>query len=424
MGADTAGMLMVQLGPLPTAVIVYRSVGTCNQDVVGIGGFGATATSANFSGIGFAAFPGDFAQYVTADVDVGTSGGAPNLDLQSASDFLTAPRRGRVDRIRPVWGSDLTDCQNEARFGGPPLVSSPVRTPPRPEPMDFDDTPEEAAFRTECRAWLEENASLKPQTGSADLWRLMRPRTEEDDRIGLETAKVWQGTKAEAGLRRDPLAGRVRRPRALPSPRRHLQDGGAPLRGAGQHLPGRRRHGRPHADRPRQRDPAAPLPRRHPSRQGGVVPALQRARSRLRPRRPVDERRSRRRRVRGERPEGVDLGRAQLGLGDPPRADRPRRPQAPGHLVPAGRHVDAGHRGAPAPPDRRRDPLQRGVLHRRPRAGGQPGRPGERRLAGGDDHPDQRAHGHRRRWDGLVRRHPAPGPRSGRDPAIRPPGSA
>jgi alkylation response protein AidB-like acyl-CoA dehydrogenase len=66
--------------------------------------------------------------------------------------------------------------------------------------MDFDDTPEEAAFRKECRAWLDQNASLKPETGSADLWRLMRPRTEEDDRVGLETAKVWQGTKAEAGF--------------------------------------------------------------------------------------------------------------------------------------------------------------------------------------------------------------------------------
>jgi hypothetical protein len=92
MGADTAGMLMVQLGPLPTAVLVYRSVGTCNQDVIGIGGFGATATTANFSGIGFAAYPGDFAKYVTAQVSVGNSGGVANLDLQSASDFLTAPR--------------------------------------------------------------------------------------------------------------------------------------------------------------------------------------------------------------------------------------------------------------------------------------------------------------------------------------------
>jgi alkylation response protein AidB-like acyl-CoA dehydrogenase len=66
--------------------------------------------------------------------------------------------------------------------------------------MDFDDTPEEAAFRGECRTWLDANAELKPETGSADLWRLMRPRTEEDDQIGHETAKVWQGRKAEAGF--------------------------------------------------------------------------------------------------------------------------------------------------------------------------------------------------------------------------------
>ena len=36
--------------------------------------------------------------------------------------------------------------------------------------------------------------------GSADLWRLLRPRTEEDDQLGMETAKVWQGRKAEAGF--------------------------------------------------------------------------------------------------------------------------------------------------------------------------------------------------------------------------------
>jgi hypothetical protein len=92
MGNDTAGMLMVEIGPLPMALIVYRSVGTCNQDVLGIGGFSASPTSANFSGIGFAAYPGDFAKYVMAHVDVGNSGGTPNLDVQAAEDFLTAKR--------------------------------------------------------------------------------------------------------------------------------------------------------------------------------------------------------------------------------------------------------------------------------------------------------------------------------------------
>jgi hypothetical protein len=92
MGNDTAGMLLVEMGPLPMALLIYRSVGTCNQDVLGIGGFSSTAASANFSGIGFASFPGDFAKYVMAHVDVSNSGGTPNLDVQSATDFLTAPR--------------------------------------------------------------------------------------------------------------------------------------------------------------------------------------------------------------------------------------------------------------------------------------------------------------------------------------------
>jgi alkylation response protein AidB-like acyl-CoA dehydrogenase len=66
--------------------------------------------------------------------------------------------------------------------------------------VDFDDTPEEAAFRAECRAWLDANANLRTDAGSADLWRLLRPRSEEDDELGMETAKVWQGRKAEAGF--------------------------------------------------------------------------------------------------------------------------------------------------------------------------------------------------------------------------------
>ena len=34
--------------------------------------------------------------------------------------------------------------------------------------MDFNDTPQEAEFRTKCRAWLEANAELKTKkTNSA-----------------------------------------------------------------------------------------------------------------------------------------------------------------------------------------------------------------------------------------------------------------
>jgi len=61
--------------------------------------------------------------------------------------------------------------------------------------MDFNDTPEEAAWRAEFRAWLEENAPKV--TGQAP---------EHDMEIGggdyLERAKRWQAMKFDAGLAR------------------------------------------------------------------------------------------------------------------------------------------------------------------------------------------------------------------------------
>ncbi|HEY5009234.1 MAG TPA: acyl-CoA dehydrogenase family protein [Caulobacteraceae bacterium] len=59
--------------------------------------------------------------------------------------------------------------------------------------MDFTDSPEEAAYRTKARAWLEANAPKKPSTatvigeeGALDL----------DD---MARAKAWQAKKAEGG---------------------------------------------------------------------------------------------------------------------------------------------------------------------------------------------------------------------------------
>jgi alkylation response protein AidB-like acyl-CoA dehydrogenase len=65
--------------------------------------------------------------------------------------------------------------------------------------VDFDDSADEAAFRAQCRTWLDEHASLRPETGRAELWKLLRPRSDEDDRLGIETAKLWQSRKADAG---------------------------------------------------------------------------------------------------------------------------------------------------------------------------------------------------------------------------------
>ncbi|HEY6830279.1 MAG TPA: acyl-CoA dehydrogenase family protein [Gemmatimonadaceae bacterium] len=61
--------------------------------------------------------------------------------------------------------------------------------------MDFNDTPEEAAWRAECRTWLEEHA---PQVSG--------PRPERELEIGggdyLDRAQRWQSMKFDAGLAR------------------------------------------------------------------------------------------------------------------------------------------------------------------------------------------------------------------------------
>src|SRR4029450_3475677 len=61
--------------------------------------------------------------------------------------------------------------------------------------MDFNDTPEEAAFRKEVRAWLDANATRK-----SDDSRSFRARN--DDPNLLRKAKEWQAKKAAAGYAR------------------------------------------------------------------------------------------------------------------------------------------------------------------------------------------------------------------------------
>jgi acyl-CoA dehydrogenase len=60
--------------------------------------------------------------------------------------------------------------------------------------MDFNDTPEEAAFRAEARTWLEQNAELRdPDEGFAGVLQ----ETEHPNAIAW--AKDWQKKKADAG---------------------------------------------------------------------------------------------------------------------------------------------------------------------------------------------------------------------------------
>jgi len=58
--------------------------------------------------------------------------------------------------------------------------------------MDFNDSPEEAAYREKARAWLEKNAADHKGTSSANG---RRPNSPEH----MAAAKSWQTKKAEAG---------------------------------------------------------------------------------------------------------------------------------------------------------------------------------------------------------------------------------
>jgi acyl-CoA dehydrogenase len=62
--------------------------------------------------------------------------------------------------------------------------------------MNFDDTPEEAAFRQQVRAWLEKNAKPRIARSSA------RARDMIDEDEGLKRAKAWQVKRAAAGYAR------------------------------------------------------------------------------------------------------------------------------------------------------------------------------------------------------------------------------
>ena len=60
--------------------------------------------------------------------------------------------------------------------------------------MDFNDTPEEAGFRAEARAFLDANAAKKEQAQPASRTRYAA------DPQAVERAKAWQGKKAAAGF--------------------------------------------------------------------------------------------------------------------------------------------------------------------------------------------------------------------------------
>ncbi len=186
-------------------------------------------------------------------------------------------------------------------------------------------------------------------------------------------------------LARAGLAARAGRPQRGTGRAARLP-GGAPARGrAPHHKPAGPRHHRSVDPRlrhrsadPRLRDAAAP-------RRAHRMPRHERAGRGQRPRVTQHARGARRRPVRGERPEGVDVGRQLRRVLLPflPHGSRPA--EAQGHQHPAPRHGHARRHRAAAPRDHRsRAPgPQRGVLLRRRDPGREPGRRAQQRMGDG-----------------------------------------
>src|SRR6201982_2159749 len=63
-------------------------------------------------------------------------------------------------------------------------------------PMNFDATPQEAAFRTEARKWIDANApkELEAELSKSSLGRI---RLQKHDIV--DVAKRWQKRKSDAG---------------------------------------------------------------------------------------------------------------------------------------------------------------------------------------------------------------------------------
>lgn len=65
--------------------------------------------------------------------------------------------------------------------------------------MDFDDTPEEAAWRDECNAFLSQHAELKPERADLGQSYWAKARSEGEEQEYAAACRRWQRTKFDAG---------------------------------------------------------------------------------------------------------------------------------------------------------------------------------------------------------------------------------
>ena len=142
--------------------------------------------------------------------------------------------------------------------------------------MDFDDSPEEAEYRAHVRGLLEQHAGeLLHVAPGESIDPADPPGGVPGDRAGAR--------RGRAG--RHPVAARARRPGRHAGAAGDRRAGVRPRPHPHADQPHRHRHVRPDRHRPRQRRPEAALPRPAAARRRRLVPAVQRAGVRLRPRR-------------------------------------------------------------------------------------------------------------------------------------------
>ena len=190
------------------------------------------------------------------------------------------------------------------------------------ERVDFDDTPEEAAFRAEARAWLDANA--KPKVDAEQRINVMGATATTPRRSPRPSAgrPRWPTRAGRPSTGRPPTAG------ATPAAARvhGAVRGAGPLRRARHALRHRRRHDRADDHRPRHRRArrSATSSRCDGARRSGASSGASPTPAPTSPslRHPG---RAGRRRVRAQRPEGLDQRRPLLRLR--PR-HLPHRPDA------------------------------------------------------------------------------------------------
>ena len=255
--------------------------------------------------------------------------------------------------------------------------------------MNFDDTPQEAEFRTTARKWIDANA---PKKYEAELSKssLGRIRLEKEEIVDVGKRLAEEEGRRRLGL--SALAEGIWRPRRHPDREGDLAAGRGRLRQADAAVPDRRGHVRADRDGVRQRGAQAALSAEARLRRTYLVPAVLRAGRRLRRRGPSHPRGKERRQLGHQRPEDLDLRRALFRLRPVDHAHRSQCAQAQGADDVLPRHEEQGRRGPADQAGQRHAGVQRGLFHRR----GDPGQPaarrGRRRLERLADHADERAH--------------------------------